>query len=78
MAKSKRGFASMPEEQRKKIASSGGTAAHSYGVAHEWTTDEARATGRKGGMAHSAEHLAEIGRKGGLKRAENARRKAGR
>ena len=77
MSKSKRGFGSMPPDQQKKIASSGGKAAHQQGRAHEFTPEEARAAGRKGGKKHSAEHLAEIGRRGGFKRAENARRKAG-
>ena len=74
MAKSKRGFASMPPERQKKIASAGGTAAHKMGVAHEFDSEEAKRAGRKGGKKHSAEHLAEIGRRGGLKRAENARK----
>ena len=41
-----------PEEQRE-IASKGGQAAHQQGVAHEWTSEEARAAGRKGGQASS-------------------------
>ncbi len=46
---SQRGFASMPTEQVREIASKGGRAAHEKGTAHEWTTEEARAAGRKGG-----------------------------
>jgi general stress protein YciG len=39
-----------PDKQRE-IASKGGRAAHVQGTAHEWTSDEARAAGRKGGAA---------------------------
>lgn len=51
MAQSDRGFASMDPEKRRKIASKGGKAAHKKGTAHEWTTEEAREAGRKGGSA---------------------------
>lgn len=44
-----RGFASMHPELHKKIASMGGVAAHKKGTAHEWTSAEAQAAGRKGG-----------------------------
>ena len=44
-----RGFASMNPDQQREIASKGGRAAHVRGTAHEWTSDEARAAGRKGG-----------------------------
>lgn len=47
--KSKRGFASMDKEKQRAIASSGGKAAHIKGTAHEWTREEARVAGRKGG-----------------------------
>jgi uncharacterized protein len=47
--KSRRGFASMSEEKQRQIASQGGRAAHVQGVAHEWSKDEAREAGRKGG-----------------------------
>jgi general stress protein YciG len=48
--KSRRGFAAMDPERQKQIASEGGRAAHRQGVAHEWSTDEARQAGRKGGQ----------------------------
>ena len=51
MAKEDRGFASMDRVKQKEIASKGGKAAHQKGTAHEWTSDEARDAGRKGGMA---------------------------
>ncbi len=51
MAKEDRGFASMDRNKQKEIASKGGKAAHQKGTAHEWTSEEAREAGRKGGMA---------------------------
>ncbi len=49
--KSKRGFASMDVEKQREIASQGGKAAHKKGTAHEFTSEEAREAGRKGGKA---------------------------
>ena len=46
-----RGFASMNRDKQREIASKGGKAAHAKGRAHEWTKEEAREAGRKGGMA---------------------------
>jgi len=51
VAKEDRGFASMDRAKQREIASKGGKAAHQKGTAHEWTSDEARNAGRKGGMA---------------------------
>ena len=51
MAKEDRGFASMDRQKQREIASKGGKAAHQKGTAHEWTSEEAREAGRKGGMA---------------------------
>lgn len=48
--KERRGFASMSAEKQRQIASKGGRAAHEKGTAHEWTADEARSAGRKGGQ----------------------------
>jgi len=48
--KERRGFASMSIDKQREIASKGGRAAHEKGTAHEWTPDEARAAGRKGGQ----------------------------
>ena len=50
--KERRGFASMSPERQKEIASKGGRAAHDKGTAHEFTSEEARVAGRKGGHAH--------------------------
>ena len=48
--KERRGFASMSADKQREIARKGGRAAHEKGTAHEWTADEARAAGRKGGQ----------------------------
>lgn len=67
-----RGFASMPAEKQRQIASQGGRAAHEKGTAHEFSSKEAKEAGRKGGMAVSQNraHMAEIGHRGGVKRSE--------
>ena len=68
--KSRRGFASMDPSRQKEIASKGGRAAHAKGTAHEWSSDEARVAGQKGGVAVSRDraHMAAIGREGGESR----------
>ena len=67
---SKRGFASMDPAKQREIASKGGRAAHAKGTAHEFTSDEARVAGRKGGEAVSRDraHMSAIGREGGHSR----------
>ncbi len=72
---SNRGFASMDRERQREIASKGGRAAHAKGTAHEWTADEARVAGRKGGetVSRDREHMAAIGREGGGARSAGAR-----
>jgi general stress protein YciG len=53
MSTADRGFASMDRSKQREIASKGGRAAHEKGTAHEWTREEAREAGRKGGiMSH--------------------------
>ena len=59
--KSNRGFASMDPERQRQIASEGGRAAHEKGTAHEFTSEEAREAGRKGGMARSANRSKQAG-----------------
>lgn len=61
----------MSTEKQREIARKGGRAAHEKGTAHEFTTDEARAAGRKGGESVSAnrEHMSRIGRLGGKRSA---------
>ncbi len=70
MTKGKRGFAVMDEDKQKEIASKGGKAAHVQGRAHEFTPEEAREAGRKGGqkIARDREHMVKIGRAGGQAR----------
>jgi general stress protein YciG len=60
----------MDPEKQAIIASRGGKASHAQGKAHEFTTEEARAAGRKGGeiVSRDREHMASIGRKGGQAR----------
>ena len=69
------GFASMDEHKQREIARKGGMAAHRKGTAHEFTTEEARFAGRKGGQQVSANrsHMIEIGRLGGRRSAERRR-----
>src|SRR4051812_2651537 len=64
---SRRGFASMDPNRQKEIASKGGRAAQAKGTAHEWSADEAREAGRKGGepVSRDRAHMAAIGREGG-------------
>lgn len=64
-----------PDKQRE-IASEGGRAAHQKGTAHEFSPDEAREAGRKGGemVSRNREHMAEIGRRGGQARAQGRAR----
>lgn len=66
--KVQRGFASMNEEKQRVNASKGGKMAHDKGNAHEFSSEEAKEAGKKGGEAISQdkEHMSEIGRKGGL------------
>lgn len=48
--KARRGFAAMSPEQQRDIASRGGRASHESGRGHRFSTEEARAAGRKGGQ----------------------------
>lgn len=51
MARDPRGFAGMNRNKQREIASKGGKAAHAKGTAHEWSREQAREAGRKGGLA---------------------------
>lgn len=64
-----RGFAAMDVARQKEIASKGGRAAHESGHAHEFTSEEARRAGRKGGQIVSLDraHMSAIGAKGGAR-----------
>ena len=57
----RRGFAAMDRDRVREIASKGGKAAHAAGTAHQFSSDEARVAGRKGGQAP---HV----RRGGVRR----------
>jgi uncharacterized protein len=74
--KSRRGFASMDPSRQRAIASRGGKAAHEKGTAHEWSSDEARNAGKKGGEVVSRDrvHMAAIGREGGEARGRSRAR----
>jgi uncharacterized protein len=77
MAK-KRGFAALSPEKQREIARLGGLAAHAQGRAHEFSPEEAREAGRKGGEAVSkdSQHMREIGRLGGKARRRKPEDKA--
>lgn len=66
----------MSTDKQREIARKGGRAAHERGTAHQFTPDEARAAGRKGGerVSTNREHMAAIGRLGGR---SSAGRRAG-
>jgi uncharacterized protein len=57
----RRGFAAMDPRKVSEIASKGGKAAHRAGTAHEFTPEEAREAGRKGGYATHAKRKAAAG-----------------
>lgn len=57
-AKSERGFAAMDPKRQREIASEGGRAAHLSGHAHEFSSEEAREAGRKGGQASGSHQTA--------------------
>jgi general stress protein YciG len=68
----------MDESRQRQIASAGGRAAHEKGTAHEFTSEEARNAGRKGGqvVSQNREHMARIGREGGKARGLRKRKPA--
>ena len=72
MSESSRGFAGMSPEKQRAVASNGGRAAHAAGRAHEFSEEEAREAGRRGGEAVSKnrKHMSEIGKLGGKARAK--------
>jgi general stress protein YciG len=43
----------MSPDRRREVARAGGRAAQARGSAHRWTSDEARAAGKKGGRIAS-------------------------
>jgi general stress protein YciG len=55
----RRGFASMDKGRQRETSSQGGRKAHQIGKAHQWTTEEASAAGRKSGEARAKRKQAE-------------------
>jgi general stress protein YciG len=55
----------MDPDKQRRIASKGGKAAHAKGRAHEWTADEAREAGRKGGAASHRHDAGQAGPESG-------------
>jgi general stress protein YciG len=55
----------MDPAKQREIASKGGKAAHQKGTAHEWTSEEARDAGRKGGIASHRRRREQVGSPGG-------------
>lgn len=47
----RQGFATLPPERLRQIASQGGKRAHELGKAHKFTSEEAQSAGSKGGKA---------------------------
>ncbi len=65
----KRGFAALSPERLRVVSSAGGKAAHAKGVGHEFTSEEAREAGRKGGIAtgrKGRDHMAKVGAMGNV------------
>lgn len=58
MEKQHKGFRAMAPDKQRALASAGGKAAHDKGTAREWTVEEARAAGRKGGLVTQAARAA--------------------
>ena len=66
----KKGFALLSPEQRKAIASKGGSVAQANGNANRFTAEQAQVAGQKGGKSVSQDraHLQKIGRVGAINR----------
>jgi uncharacterized protein len=62
--KTPRGFAAMDPQAQRAIAAKGGRAAHQKGTAHEFTSEEARIAGRKGGEASRGGRRASVSTEG--------------
>ncbi len=56
-----RGFAAMDPKLVSELAKRGGKAAHRAGTAHQFTSEEARVAGRKGGQATHAKRREKLG-----------------
>jgi general stress protein YciG len=73
-----RGFAAMTPEKQREIARRGGRAAHARGTAHEFSKEEARVAGKRGGdaVAKDRDYMSKIGRAGARKSAEVRKRRS--
>jgi hypothetical protein len=60
----------MDPAKQREIASKGGKAAHQKGTAHEWTSEEARDAGRKGGIASHRRRREQLGGSPGDERSD--------
>ncbi len=69
--KRRRGFAAMDRQLVSEIARKGGRAAHSAGTAHEFTSDEARTAGQKGGRATHAKRRGKVEARPELEASQN-------
>jgi hypothetical protein len=68
----------MDRVKQREIASKGGKAAHQKGTAHEWTSEEAREAGRKGGMASHRRRKETMGDQGeGVQAQESSQESSG-
>ena len=65
----------MDPDKQREIASKGGTAAHAQGRAHQFSPEEARVAGSKGGesVSRDSAHMRAIGRLGGLAKSRRQR-----
>ncbi len=63
----RRGFAAMDPSKQREIASKGGRSAHIRRKAHEWTSDEARMAGQKGGSTARHSSAEAVGSPGTLR-----------
>lgn len=73
--KPRRGFAALDPEKLRRIARLGSQMSHARGKAHEFTTEEARHAGTKGGrvISRDRKHMSRIGIKGGKAAARRKR-----
>jgi general stress protein YciG len=67
----------MERAKQREIASKGGKAAHQKGTAHEWTSEEARDAGRKGGLASHRRRREQKGNGSSAESSDESREMAG-
>lgn len=61
--RAKTGFGAMNPDRLREISSKGGKAVHASGNAYRWTSKQAKAAGRKGGMASRGGRVGVLGPK---------------